>query len=187
MKPFTSAKMALIKRFTASNSRAPYRNKRIVKYAMPAPTPTKVSTTPISRSIANCTTIVATAAAVPPANSLGGSISSQSMAVRTSRQSAASSLTSSCSFAMTCGADLASLTKSSALLPNRSPNWLGSLRMSDSKPMLSHTPSIAAQPPASKPLPTAAAEVANDCWAHCGLKPCHSPRSQSVRSELKPS
>ncbi len=59
--------------------------------------------------------------------------------------------------------------------------------MSEIKLMLSHTLSIAAQLPASNPLPTAAADVAKDCCAHSGLKPCHSPRNQSVRSRVKPS
>ncbi|VVP48887.1 hypothetical protein PS898_05216 [Pseudomonas fluorescens] len=55
--------------------------------------------------------------------------------------------------------------------------------MSDSIPMLSHTPSIAAQLPANMPLPAA---VATDC-DHCGLNPCHSLRNQPSSSPLKPS
>ncbi|MNI45726.1 hypothetical protein D3C81_1328300 [compost metagenome] len=125
-------------------------------------------------SISSSTIRIDTALAVSPAITLGGSISSQRLAVRNSRQSAASSLASSWSLAMASGVSSASVFNCSTPLPSRSANLPGSCSMSDSRLMPSHTPSIAAQLPASKPLPTAA-EV--DC-DHRGLNSSHSLRSQ---------
>ncbi|CRM48948.1 hypothetical protein [Pseudomonas sp. 24 E 1] len=62
-----------------------------------------VNTTPITRSISNATTNPAATSAISP----GGNASSQIIAVRTNRNSAASSLASNIACSMTLGASVA--------------------------------------------------------------------------------
>ena len=138
-----------------------------------------VNTTPITRSISNDTTKPAAISAISP----GGKASNQIIAVRSIRNSAASSLASNIACSMSFGAVWASSINSLAFAPRLSNSWPGSLKISCTCLMASHTPVIAAQLPASTPLPIAL-EVDR---SQCGLKPFHCLRSQLSRSAVKPS
>ncbi|KWV85978.1 hypothetical protein PFLmoz3_04385 [Pseudomonas fluorescens] len=137
-----------------------------------------VNTTPITRSISSDTIKPAAACAT----SLGGNASSQIMAVRSNRYSAASSLASNIACSMTLGASMAICANFAASLPSCSTYLSGSSRIACTCLMLSHTSRIAAQLPASTPLPIA---LAGDC-CQCGLKPCHCSRSHCSRSAVSP-
>ncbi|CRM98065.1 hypothetical protein [Pseudomonas sp. 22 E 5] len=171
-------KSPLTKPVAASRICPPYLTSRRLKYATPAAGNAMVNTTPITRSISNDTTNPAAISAISP----GGNASNQIIAVRSIRNSAASSLASSIACSMTLGASVASCANLAASAPSCSTYFNGSSRIACTSLMLSHTSRIAAQLPASTPLPIA---LAVDC-SQRGLKPDHSDRSHCSRSPVSP-
>ena len=83
---------------------------------------------------------------------------------------------------MTCGASVANCANLVASVPSCSTYFNGSSRIACTSLMLSHTSRIAAQLPASTPLPIA---LAVDCCQD-GLKPFHCSRSHCSRSAVSP-
>ncbi|CAM3785230.1 hypothetical protein PSSY5922_08095 [Pseudomonas synxantha] len=156
----------------------PYLTRRMLKYATPAAGNAMVNTAPITRSISSDTINLAAACAT----SLGGNASSQIMAVRSNRYSAASSLASSIACSMTLGASVAICANLAASLPSCSTYFNGSSSIACTSLRLSHTSWIAAQLPASTPLPIALA-VELSQW---GLKLFHCDRSHCSKSAVSP-